>query len=340
MTASCPRVSLVVTCHNYGRYLAQALDSLVVQTLPSWEAIVIDDASRDETEEVLERYSAEDRIRVVRHSRNLGNIFSYNEGLELALGEFVGVLSADDFVLRPDALERQVTIFDRHPQVGLVYSAHAILQEGSPLRYVVPWPQDGVHDGLDEFRRLMWGNYILHSGALLRRSVERELGPYEPTLTHTGDWDMWLRATARYDVGYVSEPLYAYRLHDSNMFHRGLTPRQEMEQAAATVERAFARLPGDAPADLVASRPAVRTHALLQTAWFDLYNGRRVRTWQGALHALGRRPRILADREFWRFVPRLALMTVVGREPYRRITDRLEATRRGGPGGSEAKIPS
>ena len=73
-----PRVSFVVTCYNYGRFLGQALDSLVAQTLTDWEAIVIDDASTDETGEVLARCAGEQRLRIVRHTERIGNIRSYN----------------------------------------------------------------------------------------------------------------------------------------------------------------------------------------------------------------------------------------------------------------------
>ncbi len=323
-----PRVSLVVTCYNYGRFLGQALDSLIAQTLSDWEAIVIDDASRDETGDVLARYLGVPGMRIVRHVGRVGNISSYNEGLDLARGRYVGILSADDYLLRRDALDRQVAVFEANPEVGMVYSAHAVVQEGSPVRTVVPWPEDAVRPGTDEFRRLMWGNHVLHSGALLRREVERQLGRYDSALTHSGDWDMWLRAAARHPVGYIADALYAYRIHGSNMFHRGLPPWRETDQVIATVERAFASLPAGAPADLLAARAAVRSHALLQTPWFDLHNGRRLRTWQGFLYALGRRPGIVATGELWRFVPRLLLMTVVGRQPYRRAVAWMERRRR------------
>jgi glycosyltransferase involved in cell wall biosynthesis len=334
-----PRVSLVVTCHNYGRFLDQALQSLLGQTLREWEALVVDDASTDETGEVLASYEGEARMRIIRHRQNAGNIRSYNEGLDLATGDVVGILSADDYLLTPRALERQVAIFEAHPEVGLVYSAHAVVQDGSPVRLVVPWPADGVHSSWEEFRKLMWGNYILHSGALLRREVERELGRYEQALTHTGDWDMWLRAAAGHPVGYLAEPLYAYRVHGSNMFHRGLSPSRETDQVVATVERAFAALPADAPADLLATRRAVRSHALLQTPWFDLHNGRRGRTWRGVLHALRRRPAIMASSELWRFLPRLLLMTIVGREPYRRLSELLDRARADGTSVAASSPP-
>jgi glycosyltransferase involved in cell wall biosynthesis len=327
LTVDRPSVTFIVTCHNYGRYLRQALDSLVNQTLSDLEILVIDDASTDETPHVLEEYRGLPQVRIVSHSTNQGNIASYNAGLRLARGRYVGILSADDYALRADAAARQTAMFEADPRVGLVYSAHTVFDSVGVIRHVVPWSTDGRHPGLQEFRRLMWGNYILHSGALLRREVVDELGPYDPRLSHSGDWDMWLRAAARHDVGYIAEPLYAYRLHQTNMFHRGLPPWRETDQVLLTIERAFASLPGDAPRDLLGARPAVERHGLLQTPWFDLGNGRRKRTAQGLAYAVCRRPATMASGEFWRFLPRVILMSALGRAGYRRLAGRVDRWR-------------
>jgi hypothetical protein len=113
------------------------------------------------------------------------------------------------------------------------------------------------------------------------------------------------------------------------MFHRGLPPWRETDQVVSTIDRAFAYLPAGAPRDVLAAQPSVRSHAFLQTPWWDLNHGRRGRTWQGFLYALRRRPAIVTSGELWRFVPRLLLMTAVGREPYRRATAWLEQVRGG-----------
>jgi glycosyltransferase involved in cell wall biosynthesis len=311
-------VTFVVTSYNYGRFLATALDSLLRQTVREVEVIAIDDASTDETRQVLQHYRNDPRVRVVLHDSNMGHIASYNEGFAQARGRFVGHLSADDYALVPNAVEQQIRMFDSDSRVGLVYSAHTVFQQDAAPWHVVPWPADLIHPGFNEFRQLMWGNYILHSGALLRREVAEELGPYRPELTHTGDWDRWLRAAARHWVGYISQPLYAYRLHSRNMYQTAMAPWQETDQTIVTIERAFASLPPDAPADLVSARPAVVRHGMLQIPWFDLHTGMRRRTWLGLIYATRRRPDLVLGGEFWRFVPRLVLMSMVGRERYRR----------------------
>jgi hypothetical protein len=307
-----PQVSFLVPCYNYGRFLGQAIDSLLSQTLGDLEIIVIDDASTDETAGVLAAYAAEPRVRSLRHAHNRGHIRSYNEGLALAKGRYVGILSADDFCLRTDAVERQVALFEQHPHVGMVYSAHVMLAADGAVIPVRPFAQGGVRSGLAEFRALMWGNYVLHSGTLLRHEVQAALGPYDPTLPQSGDWDLWLRAAAAYDVGYVAEPLYAYRQHPTNMQHAGLAPAAQADQNWRTLNKAFAALPAEAPREVWQARPAALKHALLQTAWFDLYNRRHRRAWQGARYALRRSPAVAASPELWRFLARLSLLTMLG----------------------------
>jgi glycosyltransferase involved in cell wall biosynthesis len=315
-----PRVSFVVTCYNYGRYVEQAVDSLLKQTLTDLEVIVIDDCSQDNSAQVLSRYACDPRVRVVQHETNRGHIRSYNEGLALARGEYIGVLGADDYALRDDAVARQVEVFERHPSVGFVFSAFEYVDPTGDVRERAgPATSDYVNGGLDEFKRLVWTNYVHHSGTLVRRSCHDELGWYDERLPHAGDWDLWLRVATRYDVGYVADELYAYRLHDANMSHAHISPPQQVDECLLALERNFARLPASSPRELLAlRRPALR-NALFFPVWVDLGNGRVRRSWQGLLGALKRSPGIIADRAFYGALYRVLLVSAIGGRRFRRI---------------------
>jgi glycosyltransferase involved in cell wall biosynthesis len=321
-----PRVTLLVPCYNYGRYLAQALDSLLHQTLTDVELIVIDDASNDNTPEVLADYAGDPRVHIIRHATNQGHIRSYNEGLRMARGQYVGIVSADDYCQRSDALERQVALFEHNPRVGMVYSAHAMLDPDGTSTVVAHGDFDQVRPGFDEFQSLMWGNYILHSGTLLRRDVQDALGFYDLDLPQSGDWDLWLRASATGDVGYIADPLYVYRLHPTNMQAKGMPPERQADQNVRTLEKAFAALPADSPAELWRARRRALQHALLQTSWFDLRNGRSSRAWRAVRHAIRRQPTLLVAGELWRFLTRLVVLSVLGRSRYQRLELRLTRT--------------
>jgi hypothetical protein len=247
-------------------------------------------------------------VRIIELDSNIGHVAANNLGLSMVQGDFAGILDADDFALRSDALRRQLEIFDTHPDVGLVYTAHAIVDgDGQEISRSVPWPQDYVRAGLDEFEQLMWSNYIPHSGTLLRRSVLDALGAYKPDLPYSGDWERWLRvAAAGQGVGYVAQPMYAYRVHSRNMHHRGVSPRQAADELVRTLENAYAELPASGADVIRARRASVMRHAVLQTAWVDHFHRRSVRTAAGVAYALARRPGVVLTREFWGLCARLA----------------------------------
>lgn len=320
-------VTFVVPCYNYGRYVVQALESLLAQTVRELEIIVVDDASTDNTPEVLTRYQAHPQIKLLRHERNLGHIATYNEALALARGSYVAIMSADDYCLEHDAVARQLALFQAHPSIGMVYSAYRMVAGDKLLSTEAVFPHQGFRHGLDEFHSLIWGNYILHSGTLLRREVQEELGPYDAGLPQSADWDQWLRTCARHDVGYIPEPLYAYRIHLSNMQAKGIPPEQQLVQNVRTLERGFAALPENAPVGIIQCKAAAMNHALLQTAWFDLFHGRRMRVLRGLSCALRHQAALWRGRELWSFMARFALMTVVGGRAYRRSMEQLQRVR-------------
>ena len=310
-----------MACHSYGRYLGAALDSILAQRDCDVEVIVIDDGSIDETATVLRRYRGDPRVRAVRHETAMGHLPSNNEGLALARGEFVGVFDADDYLLRPDALARKIAVFDGHPRVGLVYSAYALVDENDrPFRLFRPWPRDYVRSGLEEFPHLINACYIPHSSTLVRRSCHvRPDAVYDLALTHSGDWDIWLRISARFDVGYIADTLQAYRQHGSQHSTRGTSPHTATTQLLRTIDKAFAALdPADARRLAPLRRPAI-TNALLHQSRTDRSLGRTRRAWVGLLDSCRRSPRLLASPQLYWSAARLAALTVLGSAQYARV---------------------
>jgi glycosyltransferase involved in cell wall biosynthesis len=315
-----PRVSFVIASYNYGRYVGQTIESLLAQTFEDLEIIVLDDCSPDNSREVLQRYANEPRVRLVFHEKNMGNIRTYNEGLALARGEFIGIVGSDDYALRSDAVARQVAVFEAHPKVGFVYSAHTYVDEHSkPFRVFQPWSHDYVRDGLAEFRDLAFRNYVPHTGTLVRRRCHDQLGNYDVTLPHAGDWELWLRIAGRYDVGYVAESLYAYRIHGGNMSVARHSPAHANREIKQSIEKGFDALPAEAPADLRALRSSAVQHVLMATTWGDRSLGRTRRAWQGLADAAWRAPSLLTTRMLYSAVARTALLTVLGHARYQRL---------------------
>jgi glycosyltransferase involved in cell wall biosynthesis len=114
-----PLVSVVIPCFNYGRFLPEAVDSVLSQGVTDLEVIIVDDGSTDETPEVVARLT-DPRIRAYRF-QNGGNSAARNHGIELARGEFLAFLDADDRWL-PGKLERQLALLEAEPGVGMVFT--------------------------------------------------------------------------------------------------------------------------------------------------------------------------------------------------------------------------
>lgn len=317
-----PRVSFIVASYNYACYVTQAIDSLLSQTFKDLEVIVIDDCSPDQSPEILQRYRNEPRVRLVLHEVNQGHISTRNEGLRLARGEYVAVMDSDDYCYRADAVASHVAVLDANPDVGFVYSAYEEVDENSrPFRTFQPWPNDFVRAGLDEFRVLIYRNYIPHTGTLVRRSVLDTIGAeYDSLLPHSADWDLWLRMSTRARVGYLATPYYAYRIHPASMTVSRHSPAQITGEFVHTVDKAFKALSADAPHSVRRLRQRATQQVLLNATWGDRSHGRIRRSWQGLLSAVLRAPSLLLSPTYYTALGKLALLTLIGHRRYERLS--------------------
>jgi glycosyltransferase involved in cell wall biosynthesis len=315
-----PRVSFVVPCYNYGRYVRQAIDSLLGQTFEALEVIAVDDNSTDDTAAVLATYAGNPRVRVVRHDRNYGPFGSYNDGLALAQGEYTGVMDADDFAARPDAVARQVAILDANPDVGFVYfPLFQVDESGAPLQTLRLHAGDYVRDGLEVFPDFFQANCLPHSGVLVRQSAREAVGDYDLDLPHAADWDLFLRLSARFDVAYIDDPLYTYRIHGDNRSSTKVTPQQITDEFLATVEKNYRGLAPDVQARLTGAYRAAQRSALLSASWNDRAFGRIRRSVAGLVYAARRSPSLLTAPVFYTSIARLIVLAALGHERYVRL---------------------
>ena len=253
------RVSVVVPCFNYGRYLDACLRSALVQDVDV-EVILIDDASTDGSAAVADRLARRyQRVRLVQHDLNRGHIATYNEGLRLATGEYTVLLSADD-LLAPGALARAIELFEAKPGVGLVYgrpvyfSDHTVpaqVPSGSGSWQI--WPGQEWVEACCRMGRVC----IVSPEVVVRTALQRELGGYRSDLPHSGDHEMWLRFATCSDVGYLDAPQAFHRVHSANM---------SSTDFASPLVDAQARLAAFEAALLDRAQPMVNAAALYQLA--------------------------------------------------------------------------
>ncbi|MEO8541846.1 MAG: glycosyltransferase family A protein [bacterium] len=215
-----PLLSVLVLNYNYARFLPQCLDSILSQTFEDFELIVIDDCSTDESREALNRYAGRPRVTVVNHETNQGWVKSLIEGTEQrSRGEFLSVVSADDFALEPTAFARQLAAIRTEPGVVACVTAFLKLGPGAERAERHPLRGEDVLDGHEFIRRQLCDREagLLHSGTIIRASAYRAGGGYRAGLSNYLDLAMWLDLGYQGSVAYLDEPFYAYRIHDSQL---------------------------------------------------------------------------------------------------------------------------
>lgn len=180
-----PKVSVVVPCYNTGRYLGEAIESVLVQTFQDFEIIIIDDGSTDDTAGVAAAHS-DPRIRYF-YQENLGLAAARNTGLRHARGGYVSFLDADD-LFSPDKLTAQVAYLDQHPEAGLVVGGHRRIGEKGDVLYTSPG-SSGVIRPQD---LLVSTHFPIHS-TLIRKSWTEKVGGFDEGLPAAEDWDFHCR---------------------------------------------------------------------------------------------------------------------------------------------------
>lgn len=205
-----PLVSVVIPVYNQERYIAEAVESVLGQTYPAVELIVVDDGSKDRTPEILAGYG--ERLQYVRQD-NSGAAVALNRGIELAGGDLVGWLSSDD-VYKPTKVARQVELFAQRPQLALTYTDFNVIDgKGRMLRTA----RSPYYTDRKEFiRRLILGNFVNGSSVIARKEALISAGLFDPQMTYHADANMWLRMLKHYDFGHVPEVLLDYRWHAGN----------------------------------------------------------------------------------------------------------------------------
>lgn len=188
-----PLVSIIIATYNRGQYIQKALNSIYDQTYSNKEVIVVDDNSRDNTQEVLSQYQHSQNFKVIKPEKKAGRIVARDIGIEQSSGTYIAILDSDDWWSDSTKLEQQIEFLEKNPEYVLV-GGGLVKVDGSGkeiLRFLPP-----KHDEVIR-HRLLFNNMMSHSTVVFRKSVFEKVGWYckkeGSWLESAEDWNLYLK---------------------------------------------------------------------------------------------------------------------------------------------------
>jgi glycosyltransferase involved in cell wall biosynthesis len=208
-----PEVSVLMSCYNGGRWLREAIDSVIAQTFDDFELILVDDGSSDETWSIIESYRDRDRRIVAVSKSHTGLADSLNVGIAKARGAWIARLDQDD-LCEPTRLEEQVNFVSNHPDVVLLGTGCLEIDNQGRAIKRHEYPSDH-HDLVRRLERLR--AFFPHSSAFYRADDVRKAGGYVSRIHRSEDSRLWLELTSRGNIACLPKLLVRIRRHSSQM---------------------------------------------------------------------------------------------------------------------------
>jgi glycosyltransferase involved in cell wall biosynthesis len=230
-----PFVSVVIPAYNQAGFVGQAVESVLAQTYPHQEIILVDDGSTDKTSEVVTNFGF--KVRYI-YQENRGLAGARNTGILAAKGDLIGLLDADD-CWKPNYLEKMITLAGENPNAAAYYCrAQCMDFDGKELPRVLggpPVPPEEL------FWKLLRANFIIPSTTLIRRDCLVAAGLFDSSFRSCEDWDLWLKFLPSHQIVGSSETLVRYRIHGSSL---STDPTRMQYATRAVIEKHFGKEDG------------------------------------------------------------------------------------------------
>lgn len=202
-----PKISVLTAVYNSAELIRPAIESVLNQTFGDFEWVIINDATPDNSIEIIERYN-DPRIKIYHNETNMGLAASLNKGLALCTGEYIARMDTDD-VCYPNRFERQIAFMDAHPEVAIAGSWVNLTGEKKGV-----WKTPVSHEEIQ--CKLIFNSAIAHPTVIMRKEVvEKFKFRYDESLRRIQDYDLWVRASHLVKLANIPEVLLDYRIDDS-----------------------------------------------------------------------------------------------------------------------------
>lgn len=228
-----PVVSVIIPNYNQARYLGEAIQSVLDQTYRSFEIVVVDDGSTDNSRELVSLFGGKVRY-LWQENQGLGA--ARNQGILAARGEIIGLLDADD-EWHPAFLEKMVSLAAQHPRATVFYcGAQTMDEDGRELPQQLGGPAIPPET---IYQKILRANFLIPSTILMRRSVLMAAGMFEQSIRSIHgceDWDLWLRLLPKHLFVGAQKCLVRYRLHGESLSTNSARMKQAVQ---AVIEKNF-----------------------------------------------------------------------------------------------------
>lgn len=213
---STPLITVLIPSYNYREYLGPAIDSILAQTFTDWELLIVDDASTDGSQDLINDYVAHhpDKIRAVFLETNGGQVRSQNTGLAMARGKYLALLGSDD-IAAPHRLAETAALLEADPTLGAVFSRVDYIDANGQF---IAAPGMPFNDNFSNIRqRLLVGNFINAPSATLNVAAMRKIGGWNTAYSQVEDYDLWLRLLDEHEIRRSDSIWTHYRLHERSL---------------------------------------------------------------------------------------------------------------------------
>jgi glycosyltransferase involved in cell wall biosynthesis len=205
-------VSVIIPSYNSAKFLPRAIESALAQTYPYYEIVVVDDGSIDNTKKIIKPYL--DKITYI-YKKNGGPASARNVGIQKSCGHYIAFLDADDIWL-PEKLALQQRYLEENPRYGLIHSNTWITENNFELYPFFSFNRPPIGK---IFKELFFENFINNNTVIMRRNCLDVSGLFDESEELIGieDYDLWLRLSMHFEIGYLDKIVSVYRIHDANI---------------------------------------------------------------------------------------------------------------------------
>lgn len=221
---STPLLSIIIPTYNSERFISQTIQSIITQTHKNFELIIINDGSTDNSKEIIESFN-DSRIKYYENPENKGIVFTRNYGLQLAKGDYIGMVDSDDIVY-PEKFEEQIAFLEKNKDFGMVGSWVKFIDEDGK-RLPGSWKLKASPEMIPSI--LLFRNYFVQSSVISRKECISKFS-FKYNFPTAQDYLMWVEIIQNHKAWNLPKYLIDYRVHKGGITEKHKEVRSEKEK--------------------------------------------------------------------------------------------------------------